>query len=115
MSETLEQLIDAIGARGVASLRRVWGGRPLHIGPVPTAVMIELLGAEGAARLALKFEGETLVLPRYSAELKRAEMLRLRSEGGKISEIAEALDITQRRVLQVLAEERVTTNVKSFI
>ncbi len=100
-------LANLIGVEATERLLAIAGGTRVSIHPRVSMLDTAIANAIGpAAALALckNLSGMRLVLPKSD---RRAAILRLRRRGLSIPQIARDLDVTERRIYQVLAEARV--------
>lgn len=106
VSPTLGSLTSLLGDEAVQKLSAAFGGRriyvPLRLGEShPLAVAA---GLEAAQQLAAHFAGSTLTLPITPA--RRQEVIDLDAAGWTKAAIAAKVRMTERRVYQILEEER---------
>jgi len=103
----LDELVTLIGRPGALALCALYGGSRLYVPAEPTAThpLVVLLGDLLVGRLAARYHGAAIEIPRPPiAEARQAEARRLRAEGLTIREIAGALDVNERTVWRLLAD-----------
>lgn len=101
-----ETLVALLGEDGARKLAEAFGGRRLSVPRQPGAAhpITVAIGPEGAAKLASTYHGHGIDVPMLHA--RRERISELDRAGLSRSEIARKVRVTERRVYQVLAEER---------
>ena len=106
MGALRDELCELLGPEGLAALSVARGGRRARIPKrIPAGHWLEgLLGREAAGRMASRYGGCRLYVPRGRAAAdRRRSILDLRRQGLSVAEIARATGLSDRRVWQVLA------------
>lgn len=108
MNGTLEEIAAIVGTPGAKAMCAIWGGQRFYVPkqPAPGSPIVLLLGELLVQRLAARFGGDYIELPRPDvATARRVEARRLRDENFNLGEIAARLGVGRRRVFQILADE----------
>jgi Homeodomain-like domain len=102
--------IQLIGEEATAKLIERFGGTRLYIPhcPTPEDALAQAVGVESALKLSRSFGGERVEVP--NPPPRRMRILAMRAAGHSVESIARALGCTRRRVFQVLAETRRSSN-----
>ena len=88
----------------VPSIDRLTGGHPIA----------QALGLETAQRLSRYFSGENIFIPSCTYAIRRASIWASFMAGKSVREVSESVGVSERRVRQVTAEERGTSQSDRF-
>jgi len=102
------ELVDHLGAEIANELIKHFGGTTLFI-PArmhtehPIAVALSLPMAK---RVSNAYKGEPLYIPNMKSVRNRSQIIALREQGLTVQHIALAVDLTEVRIYQILAEDK---------
>ena len=104
MGALRDELCELLGPGGLAALAANRGGRRMRVPKrIPAGHWLAgILGREAAERMASRYGGCRLYVPRGGASARAARIRELRRQGRSVAQIATAEGISDRRVWQVL-------------
>ncbi len=107
----LVHLKNVAGQKAALALSEAYGGGSVYVPRriKPNHPLLQLLGPESAARLAEHFGGDKLEVPKVDAVHRqlRARSIRARRDAGvSIAALVSEFNLSRRRILQILAENR---------
>lgn len=103
----VEELAEVIGQTALVTLCQAFGGTKIYVPAriAPNHPIAEAVGVKAATRLAEHYYGTQIDLPK--AHVRRQRVMEMAKSGVMtIAEAARACDYTERRVYQLLAEEK---------
>ncbi len=105
----LRDLKGIVGPGAALALAAAYGGGSLYVPAEagPKHRLSRLLGEETARRLCRACAGDTLKVPKPDAvlrQIRKKDILRRKKNGEPVSRLARDYNLTQRRVMQILAE-----------
>ena len=107
MGSLKEELLEALGAEGLRKLAEARGGRRAYVPHEPrdSHWLVRALGREAAGRLAWRYGGCRIEVPRLDAtRSERDERIReLRARGWSTDRIAAEVSLSGRWVREILA------------
>lgn len=107
----LKELKGVVGPGAALAICAAFGGRALYVpaDPGPDHPLVRLLGESAAKRLCSLLAGDRLHVPKMDAvtrQLRVKEIHRRRKKGSSVTSLAREFNLTQRRVHQILGEDR---------
>ena len=105
----LRDLKGIVGPGAALALSAAYGGGSLYVpaSPGPEHRLSRILGQENARLLCRACAGDTLKVPKPDAvlrQIREKDILRRKKNGEPTSRLARDYNLTQRRVMQILAE-----------
>ena len=109
MPAGLRKIKDIIGTGAALTLAAAYGGCAVYIPATagPAHPLSRLLGRGTACRLCRAYAGNTLKIPKLDAvlrQIRKKDILRRKKNGEPVSRLARHYNLTQRRIMQILAE-----------
>ncbi|MCS4503874.1 hypothetical protein NYO91_07260 [Arhodomonas aquaeolei] len=108
LPHTLTEVVETIGMDTTLQLVESLGGVRVYVpeNMRPDHVLVRVIGHRAAWRMAERFGGEPLVLPRCAASLRAERNARIRREragGATPAQLALRYGLTERQVYAILA------------
>ena len=105
MGALRDELAEMLGEEGLQALSAERGGRSAVVPRrIRTGHWIErAVGREAADRLAFRYGGCRIYIPRGAAQARAARVLALRRQGRSVAQIAAAEGVSDRWVWKILA------------
>lgn len=107
----MRELREVVGPGAALAICAEWGGKTLYVPAFagPEHPLSRLLGEEAANTLCRAMAGDRLAVPKTDAVLRQIrarKIARRRSQGESITSLADEFDLTPRRILQILGNDK---------
>ena len=109
MGSLRDELLELLGPEGLRALSKARGGRRAYIPKQPRDLhwLALAVGREAADRLAWRYGGCRIAVPRPCPESDRDErMRRLRAQGWSVADIAADAGLSERWAYRILRRDR---------
>ena len=105
LSPLLAELCDLVGLQDTLRMVERWGGTRLWVfdTAAPDSQLVQLLGADKAARVCAAFAGNRLAIPRAARLLRklRDDDIRDNPDGLTVPQMARRYGLIERRIYQI--------------